>query len=121
MRDSEHIATGLLTATEELRQLILDNPGLPLLVFAGEDSNNGEYGYMACSSVRASLGEFLDCQQEVDDTYCFTDKDDFSERLEDQLYDSFKGSEEEFKALLQEKLVEYNSYWKPCIILYVDN
>lgn len=87
MRDSEHIATGLLTAADGLRQLILDNPGLPLLVFAGEDANIGEYGYMACSSVRASLGVFLDCQQEVDDTYCFTDKDDFSERLEDQLYE----------------------------------
>lgn len=37
MRDSEHIVTGLLTAADGLRQLILDNPGLPLLVFAGED------------------------------------------------------------------------------------
>ena len=69
MRYSEHIVTGVLTAADELRQLILDNPSLSLLVFAGEYSNIGEYGYMACSSVRASLGEFLDCQQEVDDTY----------------------------------------------------
>lgn len=121
MKDIERKETGLFTSTEELRQLILNNPGLPLLVFAGEDSNNGEYGYMACSSVRASLGEFLNCQQEVDDTYCFTDRDDFSERLEDQLYNSFEGSEEDFQALLKEKLAEYDPYWKPCIILYVDN
>lgn len=39
MKDSEHIATGLLTAADGLRQLILDNTGLPLLVFAGEDAN----------------------------------------------------------------------------------
>lgn len=121
MKDIERRDTELFTDTKELRQLILDNPGLPLLVFAGEDSNNGEYGYMACSSVRARLGEFLDCQQEVDDTFCFNDRDDFSERLEDQLYDNFKGSEEEFKALLKEKLAEYDPYWKPCIILYVNN
>ena len=60
MRDSELIVTGLLTAADGLRQLILDNPGLPLLVFAGEDANIGEYSYMACSSVMASLGVFLD-------------------------------------------------------------
>lgn len=121
MRDSELIVTGLLTAADGLRQLILDNPGLPLLVFAGEDANIGEYSYMACSSVMASLGVFLDCQQEVDDTYCFTDKDDFSEWLEDQLYEGFKGSEEEFKEFFKAKLAEYDPYWKPCIILYVDN
>ena len=38
------LETGLLHATDELRELILQNPELPLLVFAGEDSNNGEWG-----------------------------------------------------------------------------
>ena len=49
--------TGLLNSAAELRQLILDNPGLPLLVFAGEEANcGGDYSYMSCSHVTASLG-----------------------------------------------------------------
>ena len=32
-----------------------------------------------------------------------------------------EGSEEEFKEFIKTKLAEYEPYWKPCIILYVDN
>ena len=49
--------TGLLHATDELRQLIIDNPGLPLLVFAGEDANDGgDFFYMSCSRGTAQVG-----------------------------------------------------------------
>ena len=74
--------TGLLHATDGLRELILQHPELPLLVFAGEDCNNGEWGYMSCSSVKAVIGEYLDCEQTVDDRRCFTDRDDFQEEME---------------------------------------
>ena len=36
MTQEERKPTGLLNSAAELRQIILDNPGLPLLVFAGE-------------------------------------------------------------------------------------
>ena len=42
LRHEETIPTGILNSAEELRQLIIDNPGLPLLVFAGEDANSGD-------------------------------------------------------------------------------
>lgn len=32
----------LLHSTNELRKIIIDNPDLPLLVFAGEDANIGD-------------------------------------------------------------------------------
>ena len=35
MTQDERKPTGILNSAEELRKLILDNPGLPLLVFAG--------------------------------------------------------------------------------------
>lgn len=121
MRECERKGTGLLTATDELRQLIIDNPDLPILVFAGQDCNNGDYGYMACGNVSASLGEFLDCQQDVDDERCFTDREEFGEMLGDQLYDEFDGSDREWEEYLESRIVEYDPYWKPCIIIYVDN
>ncbi len=121
MTEREKRQTGLLHSSDELRQLIIDNPDLPLLVFAGEDCNNGDYCFMSCGSVSASVGEFLDCQQTVDDERCFTDRDEFQEKLEDNLCDSFDGSEQEFEAYIEDILMEYEPYWKPCIILYVNN
>ena len=113
------LETGLLHATDELRELILQNPELPLLVFAGEDSNNGEWGYMSCSSVKAVIGEYLDCEQTVNDERCFTDRDDFQEEMEDKC--DFTGTDEEFAEYIKARMAEYEPYWKPCIILYVDN
>ncbi len=121
MTQEERNPSELLNSAEELHKLILDNPTLPLLVFAGEDANTGDYNYMSCSSVQAYVGEFLDCQQTVDDERCFTDRDEFQEKLEDNLCDSFDGSEQEFEAYIEDILMGYEPYWKPCIILYVNN
>ena len=120
MTESEKLPTNLLTATTELRQLILDNPDLPLLVFAGEDCNSGDYMYMSCSNCRAYKGEVLDCSQKINEEKVYWDRDDFEEDLAD-FYSDFKGSEEDFNKLVKEKLAEYEPYWRDCIILNVDN
>lgn len=120
MKELERRPTGLLTASDTLRKLIIDNPDLPLLVFAGDDCNSGDWAYMSCSSCHATLGEFLDCMQEVNDEKCYTDRDDFQEDLEDH-YSDFDGSEDEFERFIENKLLEYDPYWKKCIIFYVDN
>ena len=120
MTDFERRPTKLLTASDELRQLIIDNPGLPLLVFAGEDANCGDWSYMSCSSCSAQKGEFLDCMQEINDERCYADRDDFQEDLEDH-YADFDGSDKEFEEFIENKLVEYEPYWRDCIIFYVNN
>ena len=112
--------TGLLNSTDELRTLLIEHPDLPLLVFAGEDCNSGDYSYMSCSHVSASIGEYLDCMQTVNDERCYTDRDDFQEDMED-CYSDFDGSDKEFEIFIENKLLEYEPYWKPCIIVYVDN
>lgn len=125
MLEREKRPTQLLTASDELRQLILDNPGVPLLVFAGDDCNSGDYSYMSCSHCSASLGEFLDCMQEVNDERVYTDRDEFSEDLADYLYDyeyhDWDGDDNEWDAHVERRTEEYGPYWKKCIILYVDN
>lgn len=101
MTNEERRPTGLLHTADELRQLIRNNPTLPLLVFAGEEANSEDYSYMSCSYIKAYKGEFLDCTQTVNDCMCYTD--------------------EEFDALVKKTVAEYDPYWKPCIILNVDN
>lgn len=109
MTNEERRPTGLLHTADELRQLIRNNPTLPLLVFAGEEANSKVY-----------KGEFLDCAQTVNDCMCYTDRDEFEEAVADSLADG-DYTDEEFDALVKKTVAEYDPYWKPCIILNVDN
>lgn len=121
MRNEEQNPSGLLNSAQELRQLILDNPDLPLLVFAGEDSNSGDYSYMSCSSVKAEVGVFLDCSQTINDERCYTDESDFAEDVESHYYGNFDGSDAEFETFVENEILKYEPYWKKCIIVRVNN
>ena len=125
MTEKEKISMGLLYSTNDLRKLIIDNPDLPLLVFAGEDANhNGDYPYMSCSCIYSYIGEFLDCSQTINESICYTDRDDFEDDLADyldNLEDVAAMTDVEFDARLKQELAKYEPYWKKCIILYVNN
>lgn len=122
MKNEEELPLiGLLHSCDELRKLILEYPDLPLLVFAGEECNDGDSRYMSCSHVSARLGEVLNCQQIVNDEILFEDREDFEDALRELEEDSFDGSEAEFDQFIENKMMEYEPYWTPCIILYVDN
>lgn len=113
--------TDLLHSADELRRLIIENPDLPLLVFAGENANDGgDFPYMSCSSVTARVGEFLDYPQTVNECRCYTDRDEFREDVENDNAD-FDGSDREFEQFVENILSKYEPFWKPCIILYVNN
>lgn len=71
MTNEERRPTGLLHSADELRRLIREYPALPLLVFAGEAANIGDYSYTSCSYINARKGEYLDCAQVVNDCMCF--------------------------------------------------
>ena len=116
--------TGLLNSTTGLRSLIIENPTLPLVVFAGDNCNDGDYSFSSCSRVNAYVGEFLDCTPRFDETQCFTDRDDLEEAVAtymagDESYRSLPDAE--FEALVKAQAAEYDPYWKPCIILTVNN
>lgn len=112
----------IVYSTDDLRNLIMQHPDMPLLIMAGDNSNTGEYSYMACTSVRAEAGEYLSCWQEFDEEYIYTDREQFESVLTDCIGDSLVfDTESEFDAAVQAELKKYDKYWKPCIILYVDN
>lgn len=119
MKEQEKIETGLLHSCEHLRKILLEHPELPLLVCAGENCNSGDWYYMSCGRVTAQIGTFLDCQQTVYEERCFTDREEFQEMMEDN--SDFHGTDEEYREYIKARMAEYEPYWKPCIILYVDN
>ena len=107
--------------TAPLRKLILDNPELPLVVFAGQDAcDRWHYNSCVCTEVEAYKGEFLNCNVDFSDE-CYTDREHFREDMEDHYYGNFDGVGAEFERFIEDKLIEYEDYWVQCIIVEVDN
>lgn len=120
------VDTGLLYKTDLLKKLILENPDLPLLVFAGEEAYNSDFGWTSCSCVSAEIGEVLDADTEFmdDDGMLYTDRIRFEEDFGDWYYTykwNDKGTDAELDAEIEQELKKFEPYWKKCIILFVNN
>ena len=48
-----------LPDTTVLRDLILKNPELPVLIFCGEESYTGEYGYNQADTTKGEIEELI--------------------------------------------------------------
>lgn len=98
----------------ELKKLILENPEAPLLIFAGEEANSGEYSYESVDGGYADLKEITIYGGQ------WVDKDDFEENLRDdmandELYENL--SDEEFDTEV-EKIISETAFVK-AIVIYV--
>ena len=109
------ISLDVLHSTEELKKLILENPELPLLISVGEEVK----GYLA-SSMWCGKGEFLDCDQTIDEEVTYSDREMFEDDVREYYEYQFEGSDAEFDKYIKDKLNEYEPYWKPCILVHVD-
>ena len=97
----------------ELRELIIRNPELPLLVFCGEESWNGEYAY--------SQAEYNSVRVEEVTLYneYWLEKDDYKEQLAYDLADEVNDylSDEEYDKMIDEKV--NNTEFIKAIVVYV--
>lgn len=121
MLDREKQPTGLMHSGEQLRKLLLERPNLPVIVFAKDSANSGDYYMMSCTDVSAEVGEFLDCQQGYNDCYCFTDRDEFRDEIAENVFFEQEITDEELERETERIFAEYEPYWKSCIILTVGN
>ncbi len=121
MLDREKKPTGLMHSGEQLRKLLIEHPDLPLIVFAKDSANSGDYYAMSCTDISAEVGEFLDCQQQYNDCYCFTDRDEFRDEIAETVYLDQEITDEQLERETERIFAEYEPYWKPCIILTVGN
>ena len=110
----------LVHKTDKLRQLILENPDLPLFVFVGQYAAS-DWAWTACSDVKAKIGEVMDCNPVEDEERIYTDREEFEDMISDYYSSDFNGTDAEYDELVENKLKEYEPYWKKCIILYADN
>ena len=109
-----------LKDTTVLRNLILENPDLPLIVFCGEEAyqDNG-YAYSMANYSRVEIENLSLYNTEV-----FLDEDDYREQLEDDLandlydvreYDDL--SDEEWDKMIDQKMAEVE--FVKAIVLWV--
>lgn len=121
---------GFFQKADELTKLLLENPGVPLLFMAGEDANIGDYSTMTCSNISFELTEALDCDY---GDRIYTDRDEFRDDFENDNWDDWCESykylsdepdsvrEKKFQEYISEKIKKYDSFWKDCILVTVDN
>ena len=89
--------------TSILRNLILENPELPVLIFVGDEAYTGEYGY---NQADASNGEIENLT--IYDNY-WLNEDDYREKLTNDLADAdaYKDlSDKDFKQIIDKKVKE---------------
>lgn len=99
----------LLHLENGVRGLILENPGLPLLVCVGKNADHGE--------IKIGIGEFLDCDEDFCKQRCFTDREELEAELKNAIVEPADLKEK----LIQQRIDEYESYWRECIILRIND
>lgn len=103
-----------LNDTSALRQLILDNPDLPLLVFCGEESWQGIWHYNQ-ADIRNPAIQTLALYDDV-----WVEYEDYRERLIDDLAreDRYMHmSDKEFYEMIEQKMAEV--VFAKAIVMYI--
>jgi hypothetical protein len=110
--------------TDELKKLIAEHSDYPIVVLCNyEVCGDDSYNWWYAPSLYFSIGEILDCEQDVNDERVYSDRDEFEEDLTNILIDSgdYDGaSDEEFDAIIKAELAKYEPYWKKVILISAD-
>lgn len=110
--------------TDELKQLISEHPDYPIVVLVGtEVVADDSYGWWYAPDLSFSIGEILDCAQDIDYEKTYTDRDELKEDIIEKLAwdDENAGlSDEDFDKLVEEFYQEYEPYWKKVIQIKAD-
>ena len=90
-----------LNDTSNLRNLIIENPELPLIIFAGDEAWSGDASYTMADISSGSV-ELITLHDD-----CWFDEDDFREHLIDAMCDEEWArnlTDEEFYAIVDEEI-----------------
>lgn len=107
---------------QKIKDMIIENPDLPIVVLASCETNTGDYEPMYCSDVSCFIDEILDCQTPFDSEITFNDREHFEECLIDYLESEYYSLDRtSFDDLLKRYKEKYEPYWKKVITVYVGN
>jgi len=110
--------------TDELKELIKEHPDYPIVVLVGSEfATDDDYRWWYAPELKFKIGEILDCEQDVDETKVYSDRDEFQEDLEYMLGNKIDVeyiSDDEWNKLVETELQKYEKYWRPVIAIYAD-
>ena len=80
--------------TDELKKLIAEHPDYPIVVIVDSEVVADDYGWWYAPCLSFSIGEILDCEQDIDEEKTYIDRDEFEEDMIskfewDEVYDKF--------------------------------
>ena len=110
--------------TDELKKLIAEHQDLPIVVIVSSDVvADDDYAWWYAPDIRFTMGEILDCEQDVNDEKTYIDRDDFEEDLRNIMSDQEEyenATDEEFDKAVEEELKIFEPYWKQVIQIRAD-
>lgn len=107
-----------LKDTTELRRLIIENPDLPLLIFCGEESWDGEHAYSSAFASSGSIQELTLYEDGYDAIWM--DRKDYAEKLSYDLDDKEEYKDmthDEYDKMIDQKVKE--TEFVKAIVIYV--
>ena len=120
MKESEKRPVIHLNAGGRLKKVIIENPDLPVLMFAGQYAWTGDYDVNTVEDIRIDVTEVLDCAQEIEDEILFTEKSEFEEAIENYVLENDLASDpDECYEVVARIASEYEPYWKKCIVVTI--
>jgi len=110
--------------TDELKKLIAEHPDYPIVVLCNNEvCCDDSYNWWYAPDLHFSIGEILDCEQDINDERVYTDRDEFEEDLTNILADNCdydEATDQEFDAIVKAELAKYEPYWKKVIQIRAD-
>ena len=112
----------IATGTDELRERILNNPTLPIVVLTNyevvADASGDWYG----NSISYAIKDLLEVKSgHYDDGRIIDDRSDLEDLLSNRMCEEEWAkalTDEEYKEVVQKKIQEYEPLWTKCICIY---
>lgn len=106
--------------TDELKKLIEEHPTYPIIVVCEAEVVADDSGWWYAPDLRFTIGEILDCEQEINNEKIYVDREEFEEDVQYFLEcrDDFENvSDEEFENMLKAEIESYEPYWRDVIMI----
>ena len=114
----------LLTGiSDEIKNLITENPELPILILAGSNANLDKESWTCCYETFAEIGEVIDTEElPICSDFVFHNRDDIYETLYEWLEDEYRELDRtSLDDLFQKYVNECEPHLKKVIAISVDN
>lgn len=114
---------GLVHDSAELRKLIQEHPGCPVVVLANEESACSDYAWTYCSRIRCAMSQILDVVTPYDgEESVFTDKEEFRDAIAEAIDAAHPCyTDDELEEAVEVEYRKYEDFWREVIAIYASN